>query len=151
MAERKNRNAEAYSYVGDNLARRPEPARRAVTREEIQIRRNRERSRSMSFGYVAAMAVVVGITLGICLNYLSVQNSVNSRLRHIAQLEDEYDDLLKENEALELSINAYEDYAYIYDVATKELGMRPATSDQIIPFDLEESEYVKQNEGIPEE
>ena len=105
----------------------------------------------MSFGYVAAMAVVVGITLGICLNYLSVQNSVNSRLRHIAQLEDEYDDLLKENEALELSINAYEDYAYIYDVATKELGMRPATSDQIIPFDLEESEYVKQNEGIPEE
>ena len=80
MAERK-RNM-THPYVGDNLARRLEPAHRPVTREEIQIRRNRERTRSMSLAYVAAMTVVVGVTLLICLRYLSLQNSINSRLHN---------------------------------------------------------------------
>lgn len=153
MAEVRRGQTRAYTYIGDNLARQLEPERRhrLVTREEIQIRRNRERSRSMSPAYVVVMALVICITFGICLNYLSLQNTVNSTMRNIAALENTYDTLQKENEALELSISSYQDYAYIYDVAVNELGMRPATQDQIVTFDLEESEYVKQYEAIPED
>ena len=95
------------------------------------------------------MGVVVMIAAVICLDYLKLQSSVSSRLHNIAVLENEYEDVQEKNLALELSIDTYEDYAHIYDVATKELGMQPANEDQIVPFDLEESEYVKQYEAIP--
>lgn len=152
MAEQRRVKQTSYSYIGDSLARQAEPVRehRPVTKEEIQIRRNRERSRSMSPAFVVAMTLVIGITFAICLNYLSIQNEVNRTMRSIASLENTYDTLKKENEALDLSISAYQDYAYIYDVAVNELGMRPAGKDQIVTFDLEESEYVKQYEAIPE-
>ena len=141
-------------YMGDNLARdysSAQPARqeKPITREQIQVRRNRERSKSISLGQAVAMGVVVMIAAVICLNYLNLQSSVSSRLHNIAVLENEYEDVQEKNLALELSIDTYEDYAHIYDVATKELGMQPANEDQIVPFDLEESEYVKQYEAIP--
>ena len=112
-------------YMGDNLARdysSAQPARqeKPITREQIQVRRNRERSKSISLGQAVAMGVVVMIAAVICLNYLKLQSSVSSRLHNIAVLENEYEDVQEKNLALELSIDTYEDYAHIYDVATKD-------------------------------
>ena len=42
------------------------------------------------------------------------------------------------------------DLDYIYDVATKELGMVYANKDQILLYDKTESEYVRQYEDVPE-
>ena len=152
MAQYSRQYDRTNAYVGDNLARVQAPAREGqiVTRKQNQVLRNRERSRSMSLGFVLGLLLVVGAAFCVCINYLSVQNSINARLHNIAELENQLDVLQKKNEALELSINTYEDYAHIYQVATAELGMVPAGADQIVWFEMNEGEYVKQNEPIPE-
>ena len=151
MAQYRNYTHTTPASVGDNLARVQAPAREGqiVTRKQNQVLRNRERSRSMSLGFVLGLLLVVGAALSVCIGYLSVQNSINARLHNIAQLEDQLETLQKKNEALELSINTCEDYAHIYQVATTELGMVPAGADQIVWFEMNEGEYVKQNEAIP--
>ena len=57
-------------YMGDNLARdyssaKPARQEKPITREQIQVRRNRERSKSISLGQAVAMGVVVMIAVVI--------------------------------------------------------------------------------------
>ena len=104
----------------------------------------------MDAPYVMALTLAAIITLAICMQYLALRSSITSRLGNIEKLEREVEALRAENDALETSINTYVDLDYIYDVATKELGMVYANKDQILLYDKTESEYVRQSEDVPE-
>ena len=104
----------------------------------------------MDAPYVMALTLAAIITLAICMQYLALRSSITSRLGNIEKLEREVEALRAENDALETSINTYVDLDYIYDVATKELGMVYANKDQILLYDKTESEYVRQYEDVPE-
>ncbi len=137
-------------YVYGNTARKIAPQVEYVTREEHQVRRNREKAaQRMSLPYVVVLSIAVMLTAIICINYVQMQTTVTSTLKNIAGLEAKYDQLVEDNNALEMSISSYLDYNYIYQVATEELGMQNASQDQIVWYDSVESEYVKQYEDIP--
>ena len=125
-------------------AQRKKQAEDHLRRSHI-VRRNREKA-----PYVMALTLAAIITLAICMQYLALRSSITSRLGNIEKLEREVEALRAENDALETSINTYVDLDYIYDVATKELGMVYANKDQILLYDKTESEYVRQYEDVPE-
>lgn len=130
-------------------AQRKKQAEDHLRRSHI-VRRNREKALQMDAPYVMALTLAAIITLAICMQYLALRSSITSRLGNIEKLEREVEALRAENDALETSINTYVDLDYIYDVATKELGMVYANKDQILLYDKTESEYVRQYEDIPE-
>jgi len=115
----------------------------------VHVRRNRERARLFNapaclFLTAATLAVVF-----VCASYLQVQSSIISHKRAIKTLETTVTAQKANNDAREDQLATYVDLDYIYNVATQQLGMVYASSDQIITYSKTESEYVRQYENIP--
>ncbi len=126
---------------------RPARRRRAVSR---MVRKNQEKALRMDLPCVAVLTVAVACVLCICVNYLQIQSRISARIHHIAQLEQNLEQLKAENDAEQASIKTNIDLEYVYKVATEELGMVYANKDQVLLYDKIESEYVRQYEDIPE-
>ncbi|MCD8077491.1 MAG: septum formation initiator family protein [Lachnospiraceae bacterium] len=125
---------------------RPERRQREVSR---QVRRNRERALHMTAPYVLMLAVAVVAMLVVCCQYLQLQSDIVYSKHSVTSLTSSIEALKTQNDATEDSIEIYTDLDYIYEVATSELGMVYPSDDQIILYDKEESEYVRQYEDIP--
>lgn len=141
--------APAYKPHRDQAA----PARRQVRQPAVHhhtVRRNQEKALQMDLPYVLALTIAAACVLFICVNYLHVQSGMAARIRNIEILEQEVEQLKAENDALETSINTNIDLDHIYEVATQELGMVYANRGQVLMYDKTESEYVRQNEDIPQ-
>ena len=68
----------------------------------------------------------------------------------IIELKSTLNSLKDDNDALEADINASIDYNTIYDTAVNELGMVYPGKDQVITYNSQESEYVKQYKDVPD-
>lgn len=130
--------------------RQRESERRANVRQQQRIRRNQEKALHMDLPYVIMLTIASLCTLYLCVNYLHLQSSITGRMHNIESLEASLDQMKRENDALETSIETSIDLNEIYRVATEELGMVYANKDQVMLFDKTESEYVRQYEDIPE-
>ncbi|HJC47874.1 MAG TPA: septum formation initiator family protein [Candidatus Lachnoclostridium pullistercoris] len=148
------------AYVDGNTVRRAEPEVRRERRErprrqestpylKEQIRRNQERALSMDLPYVMMLSAAAVCALVICVGYLHQQSAMQARLDHIETLEQQVENQRAENDTLETRINTSVNLDYIYKVATEELGMVYAGKDQVLLYDQTESEYIRQNEDIP--
>lgn len=129
-----------------------EPERRELPyedRKSAEAKRTKEHRMPMNLPTVVFLAAAVICTASICIMYLQLQSSVTVYTKNIAALEKEYEALVAENDALEMSIQTYTDYAYVYQIATEELGMAMPTQEQIITFQQSQSEYVIQYDEIP--
>ena len=71
-------------------------------------------------------------------------------MNHIEKLELQLEHTKAENDELQTRIDTYVDLDYVKYVATAEMGMVYANQSQILLYDKTESEYVRQNEDIPE-
>lgn len=78
-----------------------------------------------------------------------MQSSITTKVKEIASVEKEIENLKAQNDALETRIKTSVDLDYVYKVATEELGMVYANKDQVRLYNKTESEYVRQNENIP--
>ena len=147
-------------YVDGNTVRRAEPARGPQRQEKRrrqestpylkkQIRRNQERALTMDLPYVMMLSAAAVCALGICVSYLHQQSAMQARLAHIETLEQQLENQRAENDTLKTRINTSVNLDYIYKVATEELGMVYAGKDQVLLYDQTESEYIRQNEDIP--
>lgn len=148
------------TYVDGNTVRRAEPERRpaaperkrtaaqSIQRRE-QLRRNRERALYMDLPYVMMLSAAAICALVICVQYLHQQSDMQARLSRIETLEQQVENRRAENDTLETRINTSVNLDYIYKVATEELGMVYANKDQVLMYDKTESEYIRQNEDIP--
>ena len=74
---------------------------------------------------------------------------MQARLSRIETLEQQVENQRAENNTLETRINTSVNLDHIYKVATEELGMVYAGKDQVLLYDQTESEYIRQNEDIP--
>ena len=156
-ARRKVKSHANIAYVQGNTVRKIMPDQAPVrVPEEVrrpsvnhQVRRNREKALQMDLPYVILLTLAAVCTLCLCVNYLHLQSAITTNIHKIGEQEAALEKLKAENDALEMNINTSVDLDHVYKVATEELGMVYANKDQILHYDKTESEYVRQNEDIP--
>jgi len=156
MEERKRRhyNHNLYSIEG-SAARKLQavpgyqevesPVRRQHTKREIQ--RKRKLNSGMDIVSMFILTFAIAVTVYTCLEYLSVQSHISQMDKEIVQLESELIKIRNENTSALSEIDTSLDLDYIYEVATKELGMVYPNKNQVIAY---ESDYVRQYKEIPE-
>ena len=139
-------------YVQGNTARkiqavpdtRQTPGRQISTR----TRKNRERARHMNIGSVLFMAAAM-VAAGFILTwYLTLQSDITNSIKHISRLESELNYLKLANDENYSRITSDINLEEVKRIAIQELGMRYAEEGQIVIFDGEGSEYVRQTGNI---
>lgn len=148
-----------YNY--DNTARQQMPARQVepARRERRQLHVVEEASRSIAINnkkrqkanaiYTLGMIAALMVVFLVCVDYLALQSEVSEKASIAARLEQKYTKLKSDNDFMEVYIDSNIDYDHILDVATNELGMVYAKSNQVVSYKSEAIEYVKQFAEIP--
>ena len=95
--------------------------------------------------------IAAAMVLWSCVTYLQLQAETTSRVKNIAALETELEDLKKENDDNYTRIMTSVDLDYIRDVAINELGMVYANEDQVILYDGGTKDYVRQSQDVPKD
>ena len=124
---------------------RQEPQRKISNR----TRKNRDKARHMSAGYVFFLSVALVVTGFVLVNYIGLQSDITHRVENISRLEKELNDLKLANDEEYSRITSSVDLEEIKRIAIQELGMQYAEEGQIISFASESNDYVKQMEDIP--
>ncbi|MCM1134905.1 MAG: cell division protein FtsL [Clostridium sp.] len=140
-------------YVQGNTARRleaaPVPRQAPVKKTSSRTQKNRERLTHMNIGTVIPMAAAM-IMAGLILTwYLTLRSDITNSLNHIAALESTLNELKMSNDENYSRITNNVDLEEIKRVAMQELGMRYAEEGQIITFNGEGGDYVRQKGDIP--
>lgn len=149
------RRGQAYMY--GNVVTKPEyePQKRktsAKPKKKVsrQVQKNRNRALHMNAAYVLFLTIAATIVLLLCVNYVRLQSELTQRSKHVTALQEELANLKEENttkyNAVVDSVNLDE----IRERAINQLGMKYATSDQIVEYDNPAADYVKQYDSIPE-
>ena len=115
-----------------------------------RTRRNRERALHMNIGTVLSMAVAMVAAALILTVYLTLQSDITNSIKHIASLESTLNDLKMENDENYNRITSSVDLEEVKRIAIQELGMRYAEEGQIIRFNGEGSDYIRQVGEIPD-
>ncbi len=140
-------------YVQGNTVRKAQPVRQMPERPQKRVsnsvRKNRERAKHMSAGYVLFLCAAL-VSAGIILvYYIGLQSDITNSVKHIAALERQLNGLKVANEENYSRISSSVDLEEIRRIAIQELGMQYAKEGQIISFASENSDYVKQMAEIP--
>lgn len=136
-----------YTTYG-NVVRKPAPqsTRRSNlhTVEGGNIKRNAEKKSVMNAGYVLFLTAMMCVTGFFCMRYLQITSSITTDLKTIARLEAEYNNLKAENDDYENRINGNIDLESIKKKAMNDLGMQYASEGQIITYESDDTDYVRQ-------
>ncbi|MCM1188002.1 MAG: cell division protein FtsL [bacterium] len=140
---RDERTRQAYVYGNTapklEVYSRPEPERRVDT----AVRKNRDRARYMSAGYVFFLAAALCAATLILVNYIQLQAELTSRTRSVASKESELNSLKTANDEEYNRIISSINLEEIKRIAIGELGMTYAKEDQIIFYTNEGTEYMR--------
>ena len=140
-------------YVQGNTARRLEvlpQEEQPIRRVSEQIRRNRARAHRMNVGYVAFMVAAL-VAVGVILTmYISLQSDITNSIKHIASQEKTLNNLKLDNDENYSRITSSVNLDEVKRIAIQELGMGYAQEGQIITFNGESSDYVRQTGEIPD-
>ena len=155
----RNYNYRMDPYIQGNTVRKPQhtmvPER---TREEElrpsvsrNTRKNRERALQINMGYVIFLLAAAAITLFVCVRFLKLQAESTSYRNSVSVLESQLSSLKMENDTSYESVVSSVDLKKVKDIAINELGMVYADKGQIITYDSQDSDYVRQYEEVPKE
>lgn len=154
-----NRRQNAYRdnvYVHGNTARKlevvPYREQKSQVRRKVspRTRRNRERALHMNIGSVLSLAIPM-VAAGLILTaYLTLQSDITNSIKNIAALESTLNNLKMENDENYSRITSSVDLEEVKRIAIQELGMRYAEEGQIIRFNGEGSDYIRQTGNIPQ-
>lgn len=121
---------------------------RVVKEKKTKAWTNKVANVRTRFWVGVAFVAIVAIALS-CYNYLLLKAQVSEKTDLLAKLESQYVDLKTENDLTEVVIDSTIDYDKILDVAINELGMVTAKQGQVITYESQEMECVKQLGNIP--
>lgn len=113
-------------------------------------RKNQERALAMNPGYVCFLGAAMAVLVGISVTYLHLQSEITTRMKSVASLESQVMELQLDNDAALKRIDTSVDLQKIKNTAMGELGMVYPSKDQIIEFQVDETDYMNQYEDIPE-
>ena len=132
-----------------NLQQEQEITERPKKKVNNSIRKNRERAKHMSAGYVLFLGAALAACGMILVYYIGLQSDITNSVKNISRLESQLNDLKVANEENYSRISSSVDLEEIRRIAIQELGMQYAQEGQIISFVSENSDYVKQMAAIP--
>ncbi|MBR6307051.1 MAG: cell division protein FtsL [Lachnospiraceae bacterium] len=144
------RNSYRNNYNRDNLARNidvREALKERPTGEPLREYRGelkKQRKMSMGFLYVAFLGLAVAVLAGSLVSYLKLQNDITTMVDDIAYYEQTLNNLTLANDDEYSKIVNAVDYDYIRKIAIEELGMVYASEEQIVSYERENSDYVRQ-------
>ena len=104
----------------------------------------------MNLGYVmflSAAAIVCAVACGI---FISLQTSINTNMKSVAELQTQVSDLKARNDALEKNIETSVDLEQIKQKAINDLGMKYPAADQVVTYSVQSSDYMNQYGSVPE-
>ncbi len=149
------------SYVYGSAARTAAPRPYYNNEEEIRRRQKerqeyRKRQRRQPKPRVDKVAVLLtfitfAAVMFVGIFYLHLQFQSTYLSKSVVNLQSEVVNMEKDNAAAEIELENSVDLDTIYEKATKELGMRQATSDQIYIYESKKSTQVRQHGSIPTE
>lgn len=145
-----------HSYVEGNTVRKIQSPERPDRRQDSRRRERKKPSAGKRIQYVNVfytvfLAAAACMVLWSGVNYLQLQAELTGKVKNIASLEMQLENLRKENDDNYTRIMTSVDLDYIKEVAVNELGMVYADEDQVILYDGGTRDYVRQNSEIPEE
>lgn len=142
------------AYVQGNTVRKlsPVPVRpQPVRKVSHATRKNRDRALYMNISYVMVLLSAM-IAAGVILtSYLTLQSDITNSIKHISSLESELNDMRLKNDEDYSRINSNVNLEEVRRIAIQELGMQYAAEGQIIAFNGDGSDYVRQTGEIPVE
>lgn len=112
----------------------------------IGKKKNRRRNILKSGLFLAASLFVLS---GAITYYLSLQSEITALSKEISVKERTLNELKLDNDETYSRINSSVDIDEIRRVAIQELGMKYAEENQVIIFDGDGSDYVRQTGAIP--
>lgn len=142
------------AYVQGNTVRRlnPVPGNQPhpVRKVSHTTRKNRERVLHMNISYVLVLVSAMVVAGVILTGYLTLQSDITNSIKHISSLESDLNDKRLENDENYSRINSNVNLEEVRRIAIQELGMQYAEEGQIVAFNGEDSDYVRQTGEIPD-
>jgi len=141
-------------YIEGNAVRYRE---RANSAPEIgpsvsrKTRRNREKAQQINFAYVLFLLAAAVATLFVCVHFLQLQAESTAHRKRVASLESQLSEQKMENDAAYEEAVSSVDLEKVKDIAIHELGMVYADQGQIMTYDSQDSDYVRQYDNVPTE
>ena len=153
---KKDYNYRMDSYIEGNVVRVPEreeniPRRKEKARPSVSKKtsRNREKALQLNLKYVFFLFIAAAVTVFVCVGYLQPQADNTAYRKRIAALESQISTLKMENEAAYEKAAASVDLDEVKNIAIKKFGMIYANQGQIITYDVQDSDYVRQYDDVP--
>lgn len=119
-------------------------------RTSARVRQNRRRARSMNRAYMIFLTCASVVALIVCINYIKLQSSITSRTENITKLQEELAQMKETNTTKYNSVMDSVNLEEISKKAQEDLGMVPASSDEIVTYDSPATDYVDQKEDVPD-
>ncbi len=118
-----------------------------MRRPDPKVRKNRERARHMSAGYVLFLAAALLACGWILVNYIQLQSELTALTKTVARRESELNQIRLSNDEDYNRIISSIDLEEIRRVAMGELGMVYAEEGQIVTYDGKSSDYMRKVSG----
>lgn len=135
------------AYVYGNTARALRPVRqdeRAPRRHKSVSRKNIDRDTGMNPGFMIFMTLAMVLTGIVCVQYIRMQSSLTTYVGELSAMEMELQSLKAENDDYESRIKGAIGLENIKKRAMDELGMTYASDDQIVVYNSDGTDYVRQ-------
>lgn len=140
-------------YVDGNVVRKYDVVReiekKPAKRLSEQTRKNRERAKHMSLGYVAFLCTSMCVAAIILYNYLALQTANTSAVTAISALESELNTMKLDNDEEYSRIMSSVDMEEIKTRAIEDLGMQYAEQGQVVEVPSVADDYVRQYKTMP--
>lgn len=150
MSERKNvyQYGTAVREADVRIAVHEAPKHQVL--RELEGQKKREGKMRMSFLYVAFLAVSVALLGKALVSYIKLQADITAGAERISGYEATLNNLtLANDDEYSKMINAV-DLEEVKRIAVEELGMVYADESQIITYQKESNDYVRQLKDIPD-
>ena len=141
---RNTRTQNAYVYGSAvpkyDIPKRLEEPRKVVNPE---VRKNREKAKYMSFGYITFIIAALVLAGVVLIGYIRLQADITALSGEITRQEKLINNLKIENDEAWSRLDRVEDLEEIKRVAFQELGMTYPKEGQIISYEVAGYDYVR--------
>ena len=108
------------------------------------VRKNRDKAVYMNLGYVLFLSASLLVAGFVLIGYIRLQSEITSSVKRISSMESALNSLKVANDEEYSRITSNINLEEIKRIAIGELGMTYATEGQVIPYESDSNDYMRQ-------